>query len=162
MIGLAGVLLGVFALGTPLLPGKLAFLVLGLLILIFGLLQNFAGFALRDPDAAGSWFSRGGASIVTGLLLIAMPSLTFAGLALLLGLSWIVSGVSAIVAATRSPRSGRLALVARSTASSASCSVWRSRVQWPISGIVSIGLFVGLRYVSAGWSLLVGSAPQSR
>ena len=28
-------------------------------------------------------------------------------------------------------------------------------LQWPVSGIVSIGLFVGLRYMSAGWSLLV-------
>ena len=99
-----------FALATPLLPGKLAFLVLGLLILIFGLLQNFAGFALRNPDASGSWFSRGGASILTGLLLMAMPNLTFAALAMLLGLSWMVERRIRGCRGHSSAR-GRLALV---------------------------------------------------
>ena len=49
--GLLGLVLGFLALGALLLPGKLAFFVLGLLILIVGLLQNFTGFALRDPAA---------------------------------------------------------------------------------------------------------------
>ncbi len=159
MVGLAGVLLGVFALATPLLPGKFAFIVLGLLILIFGLLQNFAGFALRDPDASGSWFSRGGGSILTGLLLMAMPNLTFAGLAILLGLSWMVSGASEAGEAIRhreqpdwhwSLVDGVVSIVLGVAIA----------VQWPISGIVSIGLCVGLRFISVGWSVLV-QAPHS-
>src|SRR5262245_2194055 len=101
LIGLAGLALGLFALATPLFPSRLAFLFLGLTVLVLGLLQNFVGYALRDPDGSGSWFSRGGGSIITGLLLIAAPRLSFAGLAILLGISWISSGTSAIFAALR-------------------------------------------------------------
>jgi uncharacterized membrane protein HdeD (DUF308 family) len=149
-------ILGILALATPFLPGQLAFLVLGLLILIFGLLQNFAGFALRDADAEGSWFSRGGGSILTGLLLMAMPSLTFAGLAILLGLSWFVSGASEAGEAIRhrdqtdwhwSLADGLVSILLGLAIA----------IQWPISGIMSIGLFVGLRCISVGWSGLVGS-----
>ena len=64
--GPGGVLLGLFALLTPLLPGKLGFLVLGLLILTLGLLQNFAGFARGQAD----WIwavAEGAVSFVLGL-----------------------------------------------------------------------------------------------
>ena len=80
--GLLGLLLGSSRSGRLCCPGKRRSLSLGLLILIVGLLQNMTGFARRDPDATGTWFSRGGASILTGLLLMAMPKLTFAALAL--------------------------------------------------------------------------------
>lgn len=157
-IGLFGLLLGIFALGTPLLPGKLAFFVLGLLILIVGLLQNMTGFARQDQGATGSWFSRGGASMLTGLLLMVMPKLTFAGLALLLGISWMASGVSAMVAAIR--RSDQAEWIWSLIDGGVNIVLGLAiAVQWPISGILSIGLFVGLRYISAGWSILV-SAPQ--
>jgi uncharacterized membrane protein HdeD (DUF308 family) len=157
MIGLMGFLVGLLAVGTPFLPNKLAFLVLGFLILIFGLLQNFAGFALRDSKAATSWLSRGGASILTGLLLMATPRLSFAGLAILLGLSWAVSGLNTIVSAIRrldqSEWPWHLAdgivnvLLGLAIA-----------LQWPVSGIVSVSLFVGLRCVSEGWSILIGGS----
>lgn len=151
--GLFGLVIGLLALAAPFLPDKLAFLVLGLLILMVGLLQNVTGFALRDPKASGTWFSRGGASILTGLLLMAMPRLTFAALALLLGLSWIISGISAGVAALRqgevwSVIDGLINVLLGLAIA----------LQWPISGILSIGLWVGLRYVSLGWSLLLGAS----
>src|SRR5262245_12809780 len=159
MIGATALLLGVLALGAPLLAGRLAFLVLGLLILSFGLIQNFTGFALRDPAAAGSWFSRGGASIVTGLLLLAMPKLTFGGLALLLGVSWIVSGGSTIAAALGRGAPKDWIWYAADGLVNVLLGL-AIALQWPVSGIVSIGLYVGLRYVSIGWSTLVG-APQA-
>ncbi len=156
VIGLAGLLLGMFALATPLLPGTFAFIVLGLLILIFGLLQNFTGFALRDPDASGSWFSRGGGSILTGLLLMAMPNLTFAGLAILLGLSWVVSGASEAGEAIRrrDQPDWHWSLVDGVVSIVLGVAIAAQR---PISGITSIGLCVGLRFISVGWSLLVQS-----
>jgi uncharacterized membrane protein HdeD (DUF308 family) len=157
-VGVAGLVLGVLSVAAPFLPGKLAFLALGTMILLFGLLQNYAGFGIQDPRAAVSWFSRGGSSILTGILLLAMPKLTFAGLALLLGVSWIASGLSAVVSAFR--RSDNedwfwsmidgLAATAFGVAIAA---------QWPISGLLSIGLFVGLRCISAGWSILACSPP---
>ncbi|MCI0682046.1 MAG: metallophosphoesterase [Gemmataceae bacterium] len=156
LIGILGMLLGAFALAAPMLPGRLAFPVLGLLILAVGLLQNITGFGLTNAARSGAWFSRGGSSVITGLLLMIMPKLTFAGLAILLGLSWSLSGIAAIAAAARD----------RSEVDW----IWRLidgvvnvvlglaiMLQWPVEGIVSVGVFVGLRYLSAGWSALVGA-----
>jgi uncharacterized membrane protein HdeD (DUF308 family) len=159
ILGLAGILLGLFSLATSLLPGNLSFLILGLLILSFGLLQNLAGFALGDSSVAESWFARGGTSILTGALLIAIPKMTFAGLAVVMGISWITGGGSLIVTAIRDRRQAEW--------------IWRLidgivnillgiaiALQWPVGGIVSVSVFVGLRYLSAGWSSLIG-APQT-
>jgi len=139
-----------------LLGGRLAFFVLGLLILLFGLLQNYAGFAQRAAGAAGSWFSSGGASIVTGLLLIVMPKLTFAGLALLLGLSWMVGGASRIASAVGRRDQPDWYWSVADGAVNAVLGLGIA-LQWPVEGVVSIGLAVGLRCISAGWSLLVGA-----
>lgn len=156
VIGAAALLLGIFALGTPVAAGRWAYLVLGLLILAFGLLQNFAGFSMRGDAAAGSWFSRGGSSILTGVVLVLMPSLSFAGLAILLGLSWIVSGVSAIGSALG--RRGPPDWIWYALDGLVSVLLGLAiALQWPLSGIVSIGITIGLRYVSVGWALLVGT-----
>jgi uncharacterized membrane protein HdeD (DUF308 family) len=158
-IALVGLSLGVFALAAPLLPGRLPFVALGLVILVVGLLQNFTGFALRDPGASSTWFSRGGASILTGLLLLAMPRLTFAALALLLGLSWILSGVSAMLASIgrrgQEDRFWRLIDGVVNIALGLAIAV-----QWPIQGVVSVALFVGLRFLWSGWSALLGRLPE--
>src|SRR5262249_49647700 len=133
------------------------FLVLGLLILVFGLLQNVTGFALRDPAAAGDWLARGGGSILTGVLRIAMPKLTFAGLALLLGISWMVSGVSGIAAAVGRQRGqGDWIWLLIDGVVNVLLGL-AIALQWPIRGVLSISLYVGLRYVSVGWSLLMGA-----
>ena len=158
VVGAAGLLLGVLSMAAAFIPGTLAFLVLGSMIVCFGLLQNYSGLGLRDPSAAVSWFSRGGGLILTGLLLIAMPKLTFAGLSFLLGASWIASGVAGTAASLRRDANDEwfwslldgLVTLAFGVAIA---------IQRPISGIVSVGLFVGLRCFSAGWSILVCSPP---
>jgi len=56
----------------------------------------------------------------------------------------------------RPPRPTRLVLVRRDGAVNAVLGLGIA-LQWPVEGVVSIGLAVGLRCVSAGWSLLVGA-----
>jgi uncharacterized membrane protein HdeD (DUF308 family) len=156
-IGLLVFLLGCLAMATPFVAGKSASFVLGLLILGFGLLQTFQGFALRDRRVGNSAFLSGAVSVLAGLLLLALPRLVFTALTLLLGLTFVLDGLVAIVTAIR--RRDRPdwgwglidgfinVLLGLSIAS-----------QWPLSGAWSIGIYVGFRILAAGWTMILGSA----
>src|SRR5205085_2691945 len=90
----------------------------------------------------------------------AMPKLTFAALAFLLGLSWMVSGGSAIVAAIR--RRGQADWIWPLIDGGVNLVLGLAiALQWPVAGIVSVGLFVGLRFLAEGWSLLMGASHDS-
>jgi uncharacterized membrane protein HdeD (DUF308 family)/predicted phosphodiesterase len=156
-MGIYGIILGLLAITAPFFPGRGAFAVLGMLILMYGLLQNFTGFRLRDADATRSWFSRGGSSILTGIILLLLPKFTLAGLAILIGLSWIASGGTAIFEVLRkrgqdtdwmwSILDGILNLLLGVAIA----------VQWPIGGAISVGFFLGLHYLADGWTTLIGA-----
>jgi uncharacterized membrane protein HdeD (DUF308 family) len=152
-VGLSGIVLGLLAFGTPFLPGRAGFVVLGFLLVAYGVLQNFTGFATRDSGTSGSWLARGGLSVLTGVLLLVMPKLSFAALAVLLGLSWVVDGLSAAFAAARSRDADWHWTVLDGIVSVAVGLAIAA--QWPVSGLVSVGVIVGVRYVSAGWAQLV-------
>ena len=161
LIGLFALTLGCLAFATPMLPTKLAFFALGLTLVFMGVLQRAANFAVGEPDVARMWLGRGGASIVTGLLLMAAPSLTFAALALLLGLSWFLSGASSLIAAMRHRESTDWIWKAADGAVNIVLGI-AIAIQWPLAGVVSIGLYLGLRYISAGWSILLGSTEETQ
>src|SRR5262249_40428399 len=93
-----------------------------------------------------------------GLLLMAAPRLSFAGLAILLGLSWITSGLSTIYAAVRQGAAGDWYWQLVDGVVNLALGI-AIAVQWPISGIVSVSLLVGFRYLWAGWSTLTGAPP---
>lgn len=153
--GLLLLALGFVALLTPLVAGKTAPDVLGLLLLLSGGLQLVQSYTLGDLRLRNSaWFSSV-ISVLAGLLLLAMPKLVFTGLALLLGLSFMLDGLVEIFAALRGKvhREGRVALIDGLINVLLGLSIaW----QWPFSGVWAIGLYVGIRIVSSGWSMVLG------
>src|SRR5262245_23422084 len=101
LTGLLVLLLGGLALAAPWIQGKGSSYLLGLVLLITAALR------FRQTYPAGQrrvWLARAihnWAAVVAGVLLFAAPGLVFTGLALLLGLSWVIEGVAELAGAWR-------------------------------------------------------------
>lgn len=155
LYGLALLSGGLVALAAPLLTAETAAFVLGLLMVGAGVVQALQILNAPGPTPAKTAFISPGASAAAGLLLLASPRLGFSAFAIMLGMSWIIDGTVRTAAAFRN----------RGT----SGAYWAAfdgvfniligaavAVQWPVSGKWSLGLFVGLRLLSMGWSMLLG------
>src|SRR5260221_5798986 len=77
VIGAVLLLLGCLALATPFVAAKDAPFVLGLWILGSGLLQAHHAFSVRDRHTGNAAFFGSAVSIAVGLMLLALPKLTF-------------------------------------------------------------------------------------
>jgi uncharacterized membrane protein HdeD (DUF308 family) len=153
--GVALLVLGWLALATPFFAGKDAALVLGLLVLGSGLLQLRQAFAVRERHAGNAAFFSSAVSIAVGFLLLALPKLTFTGLTVLLGLSFLLDGFFKIVAAVRGGVSGgrSWALIDGLINGALGVSI---AISWPLSGALALGVYVGIHILAASWSMLFG------
>ncbi len=140
---------------APFVLGNLAHFVLGLLMLSSGLLETAYAFRASDRRLGNSALLGSATSVVGGLLLLAAPKLALGALAVLLGLSFSIDGVGKMVAAARSrEKPGWGAFVGDGLFNVVLGVLIAS--QWPVSGIVVVGLSVGLRTLSSGWRMIIG------
>ncbi len=155
MVGLVVLGLGLLAMFVPLFAASVAPFVLGLLILWFGLVQCFEAFRMSDRRASNVALVRGGASLMSGALLMAMRRLLFAALAGLLRVTFAFDGLVAIVSGLRrrDQPDWHWGVVDGSVQVLLGLCIG---LQWPVSGMWSIGLFVGIRILASGWTLLLG------
>jgi uncharacterized membrane protein HdeD (DUF308 family) len=154
MIGLPLLVLGCLALTTPFVAGKSSPFVLGILLLTSGLIETAHAFGLRDRHVGDAGFFGAGISVLAGLLLLAQPKLALGALSLLLGLSFLIGGVGMIVAASRGGGNPRVGLLSDGCLNVLLGLLIAS--QWPVSGLWTIGLYVGCRILGSGWSKIVG------
>src|SRR5262245_27866129 len=155
VIGALLLLLGCLALVAPLLRGKGSAYLLGLVLLASTWLRigEATPRTSRQPWRARAL--RTSISIVAGLLLFAAPSLVFTALALLLGLSWVLDGVAAIVSTLR--RHGNASRPSELIDGLLNCLLGLSiALQWPVSGMWSLAIAIALRTFSSGWTTLLG------
>jgi uncharacterized membrane protein HdeD (DUF308 family) len=151
------ILLACLALAAPFVFGTVAHFVLGLLMFGMGLTELCYGFGTRDRRQGLSVFLGSGMSIVIGVLLTALPKLAAQSQALLLGLSFAIDGLTRMLTAVRSRDKAGWGARAIDGLFSVLLGFFIA-IQWPVTGIVVIGLTVGLRMLSAGWSMLLGRA----
>lgn len=73
-------------------------IIFGIQLIVTGVFELIEAFAPVDPNAGGRWFMGllGGLSIVVGVLCLHNVFATLLGLALLLGVYWIVHGVMSL------------------------------------------------------------------
>lgn len=147
------ILCGCLALAAPFALGKLAHAVLGLLMLAFGLAELVLGYWAAEHRQRRSILFGSVVSTVVGLLLLAMPQLATSGVVILLGLSFALDGMARVWSAVRSQETATWGVAASDGVFSVLLGVLIA-LQWPVTGIVSLGLMVGLRMLSAGWSML--------
>jgi uncharacterized membrane protein HdeD (DUF308 family) len=148
--------MGCFAIVGPLFVGAQALFFVGLLLIACGVLEMTETFRTADETRLRSAYLSGALSVLAGILLLAQPQLVVRGLALILAASFLIDGIGKVVAALRS----RAAAASwKWTLGSGLINVVLSLVlvmRWPVSGLAVVGMLVGIRMLSAGWSMLLG------
>jgi uncharacterized membrane protein HdeD (DUF308 family) len=153
-LGILLIILGVFAIGAPVVATIAFQVMLGWLLVIGGIAeaihafmaQNWRGFLFELLSAI--------LYVVVGAMLLFNPLLGAAALTLLLAVFLVVEGIFKIIMALRVRdhrgwgwllASGILSLILGAM-------IW---AQWPTSGLWVIGLLVGIQLLFTGWSLVM-------
>ncbi len=152
-LGIVLVVVGMLAIGVPLLTSLAVALTIGALLVVGGIAQLIGAFWTRDWSGFFLMLLMGLLYLVVGLLFLRAPGETLIVLTLLLACSLIVSGVFRIVGSLsyRFPHwgwvffGGILNLVLGILI----------LLEWPFSGLWVIGLFVGIDMIFNGWTWIM-------
>ena len=150
-LGIIVLLMGFFAMGSPLIAGLSIALVVGILLIIGGLGQLV--FAIK---ARSGFFSiiLGVLTVIIGIYMAANPAAALASLTLFLAMYLIFSGVSeAIMAFQVKPAAGwGWTLFSGVMSVILGIMIWS---QFPLSGAWAVGILIGVRLLFSGWALLM-------
>lgn len=154
--GLLVLVIGGVAILSPFLTGTLAHFVAGLLLIGCGALEMLETFQAPDESRRRSVYLGGASSIVAGLLLLAQPQLLLRGLALFVAGSFAIDGVNKIAAAEQNRRAGASWTGMLASGLVNGILALLLVIQWPVSGQAGVVILVGIRMLTAGWSILRG------
>ena len=149
-MGVALIILGTIAVASAEIMTLVSVMLLGWLLLFGGLFEVVHGFARR---AWGGFFINlmgGLLYAVTGILMISHPGLAAATLTLMIAMLLVVAGTFRIVVAFSTPIHHRGWLVLNGVVSLLFGIYILST--WPASGLVIIGLFIGIDMIFDGWT----------
>jgi uncharacterized membrane protein HdeD (DUF308 family) len=153
LLGILLLVLGVLAIGSPLVTGLAVAYIVGFLILMAGVGQTFHAFQAEAWQEGILKLLLGALGIVVGVLVIAHPLFSLGWLTLVLAAYFFIDGIFEIILAFRvKPEQGwGWMLFAGIVAVLAGILIWR---QWPLSGEWLIGLLVGIKIIFAGWAMI--------
>jgi uncharacterized membrane protein HdeD (DUF308 family) len=149
-MGVALIIFGTIAVASAEIMTLVSVMLLGWLLLFGGLFEVVHGFARR---AWGGFFINlmgGLLYAVTGILMISHPTLAAATLTLMIAMLLVVAGTFRIVVAFSTPIHHRGWLVLNGVVSLLFGIYILST--WPASGLVIIGLFIGIDMIFDGWT----------
>jgi uncharacterized membrane protein HdeD (DUF308 family) len=153
-LSLLMIVLGVFAIGAPVVATIAVQLMLGWLLVIGGIAQGIHAFMVQRWGGFLLQLLSAALYLVIGILLLVNPVEGALALTIVLAVYLIVEGIFKIVMALRVRdhrgwgwvlASGVLSLVL-------GVMIW---AQWPAAGLWVIGLLVGIQLLFTGWSMLM-------
>lgn len=153
VLGIVQLILGVIALGAPLVMGLATAVLIGWVLMIGGVLEIVHGVADRQWRGFFVGLLGGVLYVVIGFMVVANPAATLLTVTLLVAMFLIISGIFRTVMALveRFPHWGWM-LLNGIISLLLGISIWR---QWPLSGLWVVGLFVGIEMLLNGWSLIM-------
>jgi uncharacterized membrane protein HdeD (DUF308 family) len=148
-------LMGCLGIAAPLYAGPLATFVGGLLLIICGALEMLETFGAADTSSLRSTYLSGAMSILAGSLLLSTPELVLKGVTLVLAASFLIDGLGKGIAAIRASeaRAGRKWMFAAAVVNVGLGLVLA--IGWPVSGWAVVGVVIGLRMLTTGWSMVL-------
>ena len=151
--GVLTIILGVLAMGAPLVTGLALAVMIGISMIIAGLAQTMYAF---QAGSVGRGFLRllfGGITVLAGIAIIGQPGMALATLTLFLAVYFVVDGLTTIFASTSVAGgqgkgwmifNGIITLVL-------GVMIWQ---EWPMSGAWAIGILLGIRLIFSGMTML--------
>lgn len=157
VLGIITIILGIIAIGSPLLTGSLVSTLIGVALLIIGIFELIGVFASGELKAGILAFISGILTIIVGGTLIARPEIGSAVLTIVLVLYFLIDGISRVALAFKvKPISGWGWILFRGVISLVLGLLFWSN--WPLSGLWAIGVLVGIRILFAGLGMLLVGA----
>ena len=149
--GILLILLGGFAMGSPLVVGLSLALMVGIMLIIGGLGQML--FALKAGKGAFA-FVLGLLTLVIGIYMISRPGAVLASLTLFLAMYLIISGVFEVMMSFqfRPIKGWWWALFSGIVSMLLGFMIWN---QFPLSGAWAIGILIGIRMLFNGLTFLM-------
>lgn len=152
-LGIVLVVLGTVALGSAVFVTLATVVFFGWLMMFGGLLQVANAYAYRGWSGFFIDMLAGLLSLVVGFLMVAHPAATAITLTILIACFLIFGGLFRIAIALMIPFHYRIWMLLHGAVNVAlGMMIWR---QWPLDGLLVIGLFVGIDLIFNGWSLIM-------
>jgi len=161
VLGIAMIVLGIVALVTPLVAGQSMLMLIGMLIVVAGILRMVWAFRAETPGQGIFKFLLGVLTAIAGGLIMAHPMMASGLLSILLAAYLLMDGlVEVIVAFALGGHPGKGWLMATGLISIVlGCLMF---FQAPLSGVIAIGVFLGIKLVFVGLATLnLGATPHS-
>lgn len=156
--GVAQIVLGVLAVGSPLVAGIALAVMAGAFVTAGGIIRILAAFKAGTWGAGILGFLVGILALLGGLLIISNPFFGLASLALMLAVYFVVEGFATIALAFKvKPVAGwGWTLLSGVITLFLGAMIWS---QWPLSGVWAVGTLVGIHLIFDGWAeIAVASA----
>jgi len=151
--GVLTMLLGVFAMFTPMLTGFSILLLLGLIVMAAGIMRMVWAFRAGSVGRGLLMLVLGLLTLVVGVLLLVNPLFAAVSVTILLTAYLVVDGVAEVYAGIqRRPDAGwGWLLVGGIVSMLLGVLIWR---QAPLAGVWAIGLFLGIKLFFVGLMML--------
>lgn len=150
--------LGLVAIFAPLVAGEWALSLIGVAVAVLGVGVIIRTLRATDSALGVAAYASGGASVLIGLLMFLHPVFVLNGLLTLIAVVLAADGAGKLAAAVRGRSRhtvGSLTIFSGLVDLLLALIIWRQR---SIFGVRALGLLVGIRIFSAGWSLLLAPA----
>jgi uncharacterized membrane protein HdeD (DUF308 family) len=154
IFGILTFVMGVLALGTPLVAGASVALFVGVLVLVGGVTRLVGAFQAESFGKGALTFLLGGLTIVAGLVMVSSPLVGVAWLTIMLAAYLVVDGIFEIAASfqIRPEQGWGWLLFGGVTSLLLGLMIWR---QFPLSGAWAIGVLLGIKLMMAGMELIM-------
>jgi uncharacterized membrane protein HdeD (DUF308 family)/gas vesicle protein len=145
--------LGIFAVLAPLFTGIAVTLLVGVLLLAAGVVEIVVAFKSESFGDGALKFVLGGLSVLAAFVIFATPQVSLGFLTMILALYFLIAGVADIVLAIQlRPEEGWGWMLTAGIVSIGLATL--VAVQWPVSGVWAVGLYIGFRMLLHGWMLM--------
>ena len=152
-LGVLGVVVGIMALGSPLVAGISVTFVVGTLLVFTGVTFMIAAFRAGNFGSGLLGFLGGLLTVIAGMVMWARPMFSLGIMTLVLACYFLLRGTTGIMLGYRmKPVAGWKWTVFSGLADLIlGLLIWK---QWPLSGNWAIGVLVGIHIIFQGWALV--------